>query len=235
MKGSATPLRVLLVEDSENGALLLLRELRRGSYEPEHKRVSTPDEMKRALGEASERGRPWQLVISDHQMPRFGAPDALDLLRELGYDTPFVVVSGKIGEDAAVAMLRAGAQDYVAEENMARLCAAIERELREAEVRRGRKHSEEALRFLAEAGAELSSSLDYRATLAGVARLSVPHLADWFAVDVHEEDGGRGGAAVDAPKGSRARRSTGGGQPARPRDARALRGSRLSPGRGIVA
>ena len=88
--------------------------------------------MKRALGEASERGRPWQLVISDHQMPHFGAPDALDLLRELGYDTPFVVVSGKIGEDAAVAMLRAGAQDYVAEENMARLCTAIERELREA-------------------------------------------------------------------------------------------------------
>ena len=66
---------------------------------------------------------------------------------------------------------------------------AIERELREAEVGRGRKHSEEALRFLAESGAELSSSLDYRATLAGVARLAVPHLADWCAVDVLEEDG----------------------------------------------
>jgi PAS domain S-box-containing protein len=197
MKGSATPLRVLLVEDSENDALLLLRELRRGGYEPEHQRVCTHDEMERALGEASEGGRPWQIVISDYHMPRFGAPDALDLLRELGYDTPFVVVSGKIGEDAAVAMLRAGAQDYVAKENMARLCAAIERELREAEVRRGRKHSEEALRFLAESGAELSSSLDYRATLAGVARLAVPHLADWCAVDVLEEDGGTRRLAVE--------------------------------------
>jgi PAS domain S-box-containing protein len=197
MKGSATPLRVLLVKDSENDALLLLRELRRGGYEPEHQRVSTPDEMRRALGEASERGRPWQIVISDYHMPRFGAPDALDLLRELGHDTPFVVVSGKIGEDAAVAMMRAGAQDYVAKENMARLCAAIERELREAEVGRGRKHSEEALRFLAESGAELSSSLDYRATLAGVARLAVPHLADWCAVDVLEEDGSTRRLAVE--------------------------------------
>jgi PAS domain S-box-containing protein len=146
MKRPATPLHVLLVEDSENDALLLLRELRRGGYEPVCERVSTPEEMERALEGASEKKRPWLIVISDYYMPRFGAPDALALLRKLGYDTPFVVVSGKIGEDAAVAILRAGAQDYVSKENMVRLCPAIERELREAEGRRERERAEKALR-----------------------------------------------------------------------------------------
>jgi PAS domain S-box-containing protein len=145
MKGPARPLRMLLVEDSENDALLLLREFRRGGYEPVYERVSTPEEMERALEEASKKKRPWQIVISDYYMPRFRAPDALALLRKLGYDTPFVV-SGKIGEDAAVEMLRAGAQDYVTKENMARLCPAIERELREAESRRERERAEKALR-----------------------------------------------------------------------------------------
>jgi PAS domain S-box-containing protein len=146
MTGRGTPLRVLIVGDSENDALLLLRELGRGGYEPVYERVSTPEGMERALEEASERGKPWEVVLSDYYMPRFGGPDALDLLRGLGYDTPFIVVSGKIGEDAAVAMMRAGAQDYVAKENMARLCPAIERELREAEGRRERERAEQALR-----------------------------------------------------------------------------------------
>jgi two-component system, NarL family, sensor histidine kinase UhpB len=147
MKRPATSLlRVLLVEDSENDALLLLRELRRGGYEPVCERVSTPEEMERALEGASEKKRPWQIVISDYYMPRFRAPDALALLRKLGYDTPFVVVSGKIGEDATVAMMRAGAQDYVTKENMVRLCPVIERALREAEGRRERERAEKALR-----------------------------------------------------------------------------------------
>jgi GAF domain-containing protein/CheY-like chemotaxis protein len=190
-------LRVLLVEDSENDALHFLHELRRGGYEPLYERVSTPEEMERALGEASSRGEPWEVVVSDYYMPRFGALAALELLRRLGYDTPFVVVSGKIGEDAAVAMMRAGAQDYVAKEDMVRLCPAIERELREADGRRERKRAAEALRFLSEASAELTSSLDYRATLARVARLAVPQLADWCAVDVREEDGSTHQLAVE--------------------------------------
>jgi PAS domain S-box-containing protein len=188
---------VLLVEDSENDALLLLRELRRGGYEPLYELVSTPEEMERALGEASSRGEPWEVVVSNYYMPRFEALAALELLRRLGYDTPFVVVSGKIGEDAAVAMMRAGAQDYVAKEDMLRLCPAIERELSEAEGRRERKRAAEALRFLSEASAELTSSLDYRATLARVARLAVPQLADWCAVDVREEDGSTHQLAVE--------------------------------------
>jgi PAS domain S-box-containing protein len=138
-------LRVLLVEDSENDATLLLRELRRGGYQPQSQRVCTPDDMQEALRAADAKDEPVQVVISDYYMPRFRAPDALRLLRELGYDVPFIVVSGKIGEDAAVEIMKAGANDYLTKENISRLCPAIERELREAEVRRERERAEKAL------------------------------------------------------------------------------------------
>src|SRR5215216_6382803 len=138
-------LRVLLVEDSENDAMLLLRELRRGGYQPHAQRVFTPEDMQKALRAADAKGEPFQVVISDYYMPRFRAPDALRLLRELGYDVPFIVVSGKIGEDAAVGIMKAGANDYLTKDNMSRLCPAIERELREAEVRRERERAEKAL------------------------------------------------------------------------------------------
>jgi PAS domain S-box-containing protein len=136
---------VLLVEDSQNDAMLLLRELRRGGYEPLSQRVCTPEDMEKALRSADARDELFQVVISDYYMPRFRAPDALGLLRELGYDVPFIVVSGKIGEDAAVGIMKAGANDYLTKENMSRLCPAIERELREAEVRRDRERTEKEL------------------------------------------------------------------------------------------
>ena len=139
------PVRLLLVEDSENDAMLLLRELRRGGYEPVYQRVCTPEEMERALEGAAARGEPYEVVVSDYYMPRFRAPDALALLRRLGHDVPFIVVSGKIGEDAAVGIMKSGANDYLTKENMARLCPAIERELKEAGVRRERERAEEAL------------------------------------------------------------------------------------------
>src|SRR5215218_3150828 len=138
-------LRVLLVEDSENDAMLLLRELRRCGYQPYSQRVCTPEDMQEALRAAEKRDEPFQVVISDYYMPRFRAPDALGLLRELGYDVPFIVVSGKIGEDAAVEIMKAGANDYLTKENMSRLCPAIEREVREAEVRGERERAEKAL------------------------------------------------------------------------------------------
>ena len=145
-KASATrTLRVLLVEDSESDAMLLLRELQRGGYQPRSQRVFTPEDMEQALRAADARSEPFQVVISDYYMPRFRAPDALGLLQELGYDLPFIVVSGKIGEDAAVGIMKAGANDYLTKENMSRLCPAIEREVREAEVRRGRERAEKAL------------------------------------------------------------------------------------------
>src|SRR5918996_4435204 len=141
----AGTLRVLLVEDSENDAMLLLRELRRGGYQPHSQRVCTPEDMQEALRAADARNEPFQVVISDYYMPRFRAPDALRLLRELGYDVPFIVVSGKKGEDAAVEIMKAGANDYLTKENVSRLCPAIEREVREAEVRGERERAQKEL------------------------------------------------------------------------------------------
>src|SRR5215207_7999894 len=135
-------LRVLFVEDSENDALLLLRTLRKGGYDPVWERVDTAEEMEAALD-----GRGWDLVISDHSMPAFSSTAALGLLRSKGLvDLPFIIVSGKIGEDAAVAAMKAGAHDYLMKDDLARLNTAIERELRDAEVRRERRRAEVALR-----------------------------------------------------------------------------------------
>jgi two-component system, NarL family, sensor histidine kinase UhpB len=136
------PLRALLVEDSEDDALLLQRELRRGGYEPVCERVDTAEAMKAALEE-----RTWDIVISDHSMPAFSSSAALELLRRKGFvDMPFIIVSGRIGEDVAVAAMKAGAHDYIMKDNLARLNSAIERELREAEVRRQRRQTEEELK-----------------------------------------------------------------------------------------
>src|SRR5919112_3008197 len=137
-----TPLKVLLVEDSEDDALLLMRMLRRGGYDPAWERVDTAAAMEAALD-----GHSWDLVISDHSMPAFSSAAALGLLRRKGFvDLPFIIVSGQIGEDAAVAAMKAGAHDYLMKDNLARLNSAIERELREADVRRERRQAEVALR-----------------------------------------------------------------------------------------
>ena len=158
-KATATrTLRVLLVEDSQNDAMLLLRELRRGGYEPVHERVHTPEGMEEAWRAAEAGGHPFQIVISDYYMPRFGATAALELLRKLDSDVPFIVVSGKVGEDAAVEIMKAGADDYLTKENMSRLCPAIERELREVEVKRERElalsRSEDRFKRLVEQAAD---------------------------------------------------------------------------------
>jgi two-component system, NarL family, sensor histidine kinase UhpB len=144
------PLTVLLIEDSEDDALLLLRELRRGGYEPTSRRVDTAAGMEAALDE-----RAWDIVISDHSMPSFSSLAALKLLRDRGFaDLPFIIVSGQIGEDVAVAAMRAGAQDYLMKDSLARLTSAIERELREAEIRRERRRAEEEYRSIFENAVE---------------------------------------------------------------------------------
>jgi PAS domain S-box-containing protein len=140
------PLKILIVEDSEEDALLLLMELRRNGYEPDFERVETREAMKAAL----ER-REWEVVISDYVMPRFTGIDALATLAESGLDLPFIIVSGNIGEDIAVEAMRAGAHDYILKGNLKRLVPAIERELREAEVRHARKRVEEERTRLAAA------------------------------------------------------------------------------------
>ncbi|MHB0911877.1 MAG: PAS domain-containing protein [Armatimonadota bacterium] len=134
------PLRVLIIEDSENDTLLLVRELKRGGYEPAYERVDTPEAMSAALDR-----QPWDIIISDYVMPSFSGLDALKLMQSKGLDLPFIIVSGKIGEDVAVDSMKAGAGDYVMKDNLARLVPAVERELREAKVRRERRRAEEAL------------------------------------------------------------------------------------------
>ncbi len=127
----AEPLRVLVVEDSEDDALLLLRELRRDGFEPRSQRVQTASEMSAALGSQS-----WDAIISDYSLPEFSAPAALEVLRESGNDVPFIVTSGTVGEDVAVATMKAGAHDYLPKGNLRRIGQAIRREMREAEIRR---------------------------------------------------------------------------------------------------
>ncbi len=134
-------LRVLIVEDFEDDALLLLRELRNGGYSPDFERVDTHEAMSAALEH-----RTWDVVLCDHSMPKFSSTAALQLLRDSGFpDLPFIIVSGRIGEDAAVAAMKSGAQDYIMKDNLTRLNSAIERELREAEGRRERRRAEENL------------------------------------------------------------------------------------------
>ncbi len=155
-------LRVLVVEDSPDDAELMLRELSRGGPDLISKRVETAGEMRAALAEA-----PWDVVLSDHSLPGFGAGEALALCREADPDLPFLVVSGTIGEERAVEMMRAGARDYILKDSLARLAPAIERELLEAGNRRARRKAEQAASRLA-AVVESSDDAIISKTLDGV-------------------------------------------------------------------
>ena len=139
-----TPLRVLLIEDSEDDAALVLLELERGGFAPAAKRVETEEAMASALVREE-----WDVVISDHALPAFSAPAALAVLKDTGKDIPFIVVSGAIGEEMAVLLMKTGAHDYVMKDNLARLVPAIKRELRDAEARRERWRLEEEVRHAA--------------------------------------------------------------------------------------
>jgi PAS domain S-box-containing protein len=138
------PLRVLIVEDSQDDALLIVRELRRSGWELSFERVETAAAMTAAL-----EVQPWDLIISDYSLPQFGGPAALALTKQKGLDIPFISVSGAIGEDIAVEMMKAGAHDYVMKNNLARLAVAVSRELRAAEERRVRRRTEAARAHLA--------------------------------------------------------------------------------------
>jgi len=130
------PLRVLSVEDSADDTELILLELRRGGFAPSCERVATPEGMREAL----RRGR-WDIILADFMMPRFSGPEALELLKAEGLDVPFIIVSGRVGEDVAVQSMKAGAQDFFRKDTLTRLPVAVERELREAERRReGRRN-----------------------------------------------------------------------------------------------
>ena len=134
------PLHVLIVEDQETDAELLVIELRRGGYVPEYERVETAETMRAALDEKT-----WDIIISDYSMPHFNGIDALKLLKKTGIDIPFILVSGAIGEEVAVEAMKLGAHDYLMKDKLIRLVPAIERELHDAEERRERRKAEQQI------------------------------------------------------------------------------------------
>src|SRR5687767_4957546 len=140
----AAPLRALLIDDSPDDAELVVRELRRSGYAPDTERVDTAE----GLAAALDRG-PWDIVLTDYAMPHFGVPAVMNVIRTRGLDLPVIIVSGSIGEDAAVASMKAGVHDYVLKDNLTRLGAAIERELNEARNRAERRRADDVVRQLA--------------------------------------------------------------------------------------
>jgi len=136
----ASPLRVLSVEDCEDDAILVMRQLRRGGYDATFKRVETPEDFSAAL-----EAEAWDIVIADYTLPRFSAPAALAIWKDRGLDVPFIIVSGQVGEERAVAKMRSGAHDFLTKDNLARLAPVVERELREAEMRQKHRQAQEAL------------------------------------------------------------------------------------------
>lgn len=135
------PIRVLIVDDSEDDALFLVRELRNSGFNPSVERVYTAEAMNAALD-----GPIWDIILCDFVIPGFGGLEAIEQLRQRGFDIPIIIVSGKIGEDTAVKCMKCGANDYLMKDNLKRLSTAIERELRESENRRVRRIAEEDLR-----------------------------------------------------------------------------------------
>ena len=135
------PLRVLIADDSENDAVILLHALRKMGYEPQHERVWTAPDMRAALQKQT-----WDIVISDYEMPGFGGFEALELVKASGQDLPFILVSAVVSEETAVAAMKAGAHDFIMKRKLARLVPAIERELRDAQTRAAKRAAEAALR-----------------------------------------------------------------------------------------
>ena len=131
------PIKVLVVEDSEDDLLLLIRELKKGGYYPEYDRIETADAMMKAVNDKA-----WDVILCDYKMPQFSAPSALSLLKEENVDIPVIIVSGTIGEEKAVECMRLGARDYIMKGNYSRLCPVIARELEETIIRKQRQEAQ---------------------------------------------------------------------------------------------
>jgi PAS domain S-box-containing protein len=136
-----TPVRVLIIEDSDDDALLVATHLRRSGIELTYERVDTTQAVAAALA-----ARPPDLVISDYNLPGFSAQQALQMLQDSGLDASFIVVSGAVGEETAAAIMKAGAHDFILKDRLSRLVPAVQRELRDAQMRRQRRGAEAALR-----------------------------------------------------------------------------------------
>ena len=136
-------LKVLIVEDSEPDARLLIRELKLAGYEVEHRRIETGEALQAALADGT-----WDVILCDYSLPNFSGIDALAMVRAAEQDLPVIFVSGKMGEDVAVEAMKSGANDYIMKGNLKRLVPAIERELREAGSRRELRAADAAVRRL---------------------------------------------------------------------------------------
>ncbi|MCX5990713.1 MAG: PAS domain S-box protein, partial [Chloroflexi bacterium] len=160
-------IRLLIVDDSEDDALAVVNELKRGGYSTTFERVDTVDAMIAALKNGH-----WDVIVSEYIMPSFSGLAALNLFKASSLNLPFILVSGKIGEDKAVEAMKAGATDYVMKDKLSRLVPAIERELGEAKVQRERRKGTEALqrqeqrfRALIENASDAIAILDDKGTI----------------------------------------------------------------------
>ena len=134
-------LRVLIIEDAPDDARLIALELERGGYQVQFQRVDSAETLHEALD-----ATPWDLIISDYQIPGFSGMQALQIVREKGVDKPFLMLSGKVGEEAAAAAVRAGADDFLLKKNLSRLVSVVKREIAEAALRQEHQRTEKELR-----------------------------------------------------------------------------------------
>ncbi len=135
------PIKVLVIEDNEDDALLEISEIRRGGFNIVYERVDSKETLQEALEKR------WDFILSDNAMPHFSGIEALEMLRKTGMDVPFILISGTIGEETAVAAMKAGANDYIMKDSLNRLVPAFARELREAESREQKRQAEAAIQF----------------------------------------------------------------------------------------
>src|SRR5690606_7410077 len=182
-------LRLLVVEDSEADTELICRELQRGGYAVDVRRVDTEADFVAALENAE-----WDLIISDFSMPRFDGLGAYELFRDLGYDIPFIFVSGAMGEERAVQAMKAGARDYILKGHLGRLNAAVQRELAEAEARRKGREAEAE-----KAQQQRRLAVALQATRAGVFEYNVPDGSKAYFNERFSEILGYGPGEVPAP------------------------------------
>lgn len=177
-------LRVLIVEDSEFDAQMIVSMLRKGGYDVSFQRIETAEGMRAALA-----GGEWDVILADYNLPEFNAPNALKLVQGSGLDIPFMIVSGGIGEDIAVSAMKSGAHDYLMKGNLSRLVPAVERELRDAANRASQRKAEQALqesemryRLLWETAPEAIILMDPSGTI----HFANPAVTDVFGLPAEE-------------------------------------------------
>lgn len=175
-------IKLLIIEDNDDDALLIIEQFKQSGYEVKHRRVWTENETKEAL-----KTETWDAITCDHNMPGYNSENALKVLKLSGLDLPFVIVSGSIEVTKAIAIMKAGANDYIFKNSLERLVTVVEREIREAQSREIRRKLELYQAFLVEAGDILFSSLDYHITIQGILNLVVPRFADCCIIDLFED------------------------------------------------